>query len=195
MSRTAGRSAEETRRLILAAAARLLRTQGTTTTLDDIAREAGVSKGGLIYHFTSKDRLLCDLTQDILADFHTLLDNEADPEDRAPGSFTRAYIRVMLAPQRDDESVVEDMVLLGQLLTIPAVAEIARADAEALDHRLRSDGLPPEVSVLVVSAADGANIAPSWGGPARPEAELHALAEQLLALTWPAASAMQRGRP
>ena len=50
MARTAGRSADETRQLILTSAARLIGRHGTTVPVTDIAEAAGVSKGGLLYH-------------------------------------------------------------------------------------------------------------------------------------------------
>lgn len=183
MGRAQGRGPEDTKRLLLDAAGRVLSTKGTSATLDDIAREAGVSKGGLLYHFASKDDLLVALTHDVLDEFRVCVDAELDPDDDAPGAFTRAYVRALLAPQGPDDPVAEKVVLLGLLLTIPSVATIARDDAEAIDTRLRNDGLPQDVMVLVVSAADGANAAPTWGGSPRPEAELAALKEYLLALT------------
>lgn len=183
MGRTAGRTSEETRKLLLAAAGRVLRAKSISATLEDIAREAGVSKGGLIYHFASKDELFLALAQGILDDFHACIEAETDPEDTAPGAYTRAYIRTMLTPQADDTAVLEDMVLLGQLLSVPRIAAIARADADALEDRLRGDGLRDDVRLLVVAAADGANSAPIWGGRSRPAAELDALKRHLLELT------------
>ena len=43
MARTAGRSADETRQLILTSAARLIGRHGTTVPVTDIAEAAGVS--------------------------------------------------------------------------------------------------------------------------------------------------------
>src|SRR5690625_2440207 len=50
---------EDRRQRILAAAERLLAHNGwRTTTLAQIAREAGVSAAGLLHHFASKEQLL-----------------------------------------------------------------------------------------------------------------------------------------
>ncbi|MGO1200893.1 MAG: TetR family transcriptional regulator, partial [Dermabacteraceae bacterium] len=48
MARTAGRSAEDTRRLILDTAIRLVGRKGTAVPVSEIAAEAGISKGGLL---------------------------------------------------------------------------------------------------------------------------------------------------
>ena len=58
MARTAGRSADETRQLILTSAARLIGRHGTTVPVTDIAEAAGVSRGWLYRHFPDKVTLL-----------------------------------------------------------------------------------------------------------------------------------------
>ncbi|GAA3548033.1 ScbR family autoregulator-binding transcription factor [Amycolatopsis ultiminotia] len=56
--------AEQTRLLLLDAAAVLLHRDGyAATSMVDIAREAGITKGGLYFHFSSKDEV-CDEVQD-----------------------------------------------------------------------------------------------------------------------------------
>ncbi|WP_169514501.1 ScbR family autoregulator-binding transcription factor [Actinokineospora enzanensis] len=56
--------AEQTRSLLLDAAADLLHRDGyANTSMVDISRAAGVTKGGLYFHFSSKDEI-CDEVQD-----------------------------------------------------------------------------------------------------------------------------------
>ncbi|MFD6565768.1 TetR/AcrR family transcriptional regulator [Micromonospora profundi] len=181
MGRTAGRSPQDTRRALLDAAADAVRTRGIHASLDDIARFAGVSKGGLIYHFASKDELILELARDQLAAFHASIDAALDPSDTAPGRLTRAYIRAAVAPD-DDADVRESLALITQLMTLPAVAELARADAEQLDAALAADGLPTDVLALVVAAADGMSTAPLWGASTQKPARQR-LVERLLHLT------------
>lgn len=55
---------EQTRSQLLSAAAELLRAAGyASTSMVDIARAAGVTKGGLYFHFSSKDEI-CDEVQE-----------------------------------------------------------------------------------------------------------------------------------
>ncbi|WKU05806.1 TetR/AcrR family transcriptional regulator [Micromonospora sp. HUAS LYJ1] len=180
MGRTAGRSPQDTRRALLDAAADAVRARGIHASLDDIARFAGVSKGGLIYHFASKDDLILELARDQLAAFQAGIDAALDPADTAPGRLTRAYLRASVAP--DDAAVRASLALITQLMTLPAVAELARADAERLAAALAADGLPADVLALVVAAADGMGTAPLWGAPTRTPAHRR-LAERLLHLT------------
>ncbi|MFR9779091.1 TetR/AcrR family transcriptional regulator [Micromonospora sp. MS34] len=62
------RATPETHREILAAAARRFAVTGYRgTSLQDIAREVGCSKATVLYHFASKDALLCELMAPAIA--------------------------------------------------------------------------------------------------------------------------------
>ncbi|MEU4693513.1 TetR/AcrR family transcriptional regulator [Actinoplanes sp. NPDC023714] len=163
MGRTAGRSPEDTRRAVLEAAGEVIRTRGLHASLDDIARHAGVSKGGLIYHFASKDDLLLELARTLIARFRADVESRLDPTDTAPGRFTRAYIRALLAPPEDEAAARRSIALISQLSTVPAVAALVDADTELLNAELLADGLPLDVTTLVTAAADGVSSAPMWG--------------------------------
>ncbi|MCD0167012.1 TetR/AcrR family transcriptional regulator, partial [Deinococcus sp. 12RED42] len=52
------RQPELTRAALLAAASTVLREQGASLSLDAVARAAGVSKGGLLHHYPTRDALL-----------------------------------------------------------------------------------------------------------------------------------------
>src|SRR3712207_29462 len=68
-SQTAATAATDARTRILDAAEAIVRTRGVSgLTLEAAAREAGVSKGGLLYHFASKETLLAAMLKR-LADF------------------------------------------------------------------------------------------------------------------------------
>ncbi|WP_436534465.1 TetR/AcrR family transcriptional regulator [Actinoplanes sp. HUAS TT8] len=182
MGRTAGRSPEDTRRALLDAAGEAIRTRGVGATLDEIARHAGVSKGGLIYHFASKDELILELARDLLAAFRSAVESRLDPADQEPGRFTRAYIRALFAPAVDEVAVRKEIALIAQLSTIPAVADLVEADTEQLNADLDADGLPVDVMTLVTAAADGVSCAPLWGSAPRGP-EFRRLEQRLLQLT------------
>ena len=183
MARKAGRSTEDTRRLLLDAAAAMVRTHGAAATLDQIARHAGISKGGLVYHFASKDDLLLALATDLLQRWRRAVEAARDPEDQDPGRLTRAYVRACLDPTVDEQRVRDDIGLTAQLMTSPDVSALVRADSERWRSELHGDGLPGELLTLVVAAADGASVAPLWG--AAEQSEVHArLQDQLIALTY-----------
>lgn len=162
MGRTIGRSAQDTRRALLDAAGAVIRAKGVHASLDEIARQAGVSKGGLIYHFASKDELILELARDLLAFFRDSVEAELDPSDTAPGRLTRAYIRALFTPAAEESAAWEAVMLITQLMTLPAVVELVAKDTSDLQRQLTADGLPEEVLTLVTATADGVNSAPLW---------------------------------
>lgn len=181
MGRTAGRSASDTRRAVFAAASTVFRTRGMAATLDDVAQEAGLSKGGVIYHFPTKDHLVAELARALLDEFRDAVLARLDPADDRPGRLTRAYVRASL-DDPDPGASREAYALIAQLITNPAVAEVARADARRWRDDLAADDLPEAVTSLVVAAADGASVAPLWGDELD-DTRSERLAGQLVALT------------
>lgn len=180
VGRTSGRTSEDTRRLVLAAAAQAIRTHGTGATLDRIADEAGISKGGLVYHFASKDQLLSALAQEQFDAFRSEVEGQLSQVDGGPGRLVRAYIRASLIPQDADE-LRERFALITQLLTVPSVLELARRDDIRWTEDLERDGVPEPVRVLVLAAADGFGGAPLWASEP-PERVREQLQRDLIAM-------------
>ncbi len=80
---------------LLDAAEDLLCDQGSTSlTLSAVAERAGVSKGGLLYHFGTKEALIKAMVERLIDDFDDLL--AAQPDD----TFTERYIGATLAAVR-----------------------------------------------------------------------------------------------
>ncbi|MBC3763242.1 TetR/AcrR family transcriptional regulator [Quadrisphaera oryzae] len=170
MGRTTGRTAAETRQQVVRAAAEVVAERGGSAGLEEIASRASVTKGGLLYHFGSKESLLHAVAQQLLDDFtrdvETALTHEDDDEGRsgpAPGRLTRAYVRATLAAAADAERTRRATTLLVHLQTDPAVAAMMQADAEQWRERLLADGLDPLVATLAIAAADGICMAPLYG--------------------------------
>src|SRR3954454_19308802 len=96
----------DARTRILDAAEAIVREKGVAgLTLDAAAREAGVSKGGLLYHFSSKESLLTGLLAR-LAEFVTedfTANVAAQPE--GPGRVARAMLNWAfgLTPEASNE--------------------------------------------------------------------------------------------
>lgn len=67
-------------------------------TLDSVARQAGVSKGGLQHHFRSKAALIDGLFEFLCAEFETQFTELLAQEDNKPGKHARAYIRASFLP-------------------------------------------------------------------------------------------------
>lgn len=83
------------REKILAAAAELAEVVGPgNLSLDAVAQRAGVSKGGLLYNFPTKAKLMQGLVEQYLKIFENTLAAKATGEDGQPNNRLAAYIEL-----------------------------------------------------------------------------------------------------
>ena len=144
------------REQLLDAAERVVRRDGVARlTLDAVADEAGASKGGLLYHFASRDALITAMVERMTRSFSTSLGAAiaADPEPR--GRWTRAYIRTTAALERSSQDEVTATALLAAMASRPVLAAPLREEYAAWRERLADDGLPEADAMIVALAADG----------------------------------------
>lgn len=143
----------DTRGLLLTAAAEIIRREGTSSfTLEAVAREAGVSKGGLLYHFGSKRKLIEGMICRQLDRFEQEVYKELAREPELPGRWLRAYIR---ASARRQAAPGYGTGMVAILATDPDLLEIMRARYAVWRGRLEQDGLDPAVVTLAKMAMDG----------------------------------------
>jgi len=144
-------------RILDAAEARLLARGPAGLVLDAIAADAGVSKGGLLYHFASKDALVAGLCDRMLERFDRELEAlcEADPDPR--GAFTRAYLgsTVTAEGKPADQSARLMAGLLATLGRDSVHLARVRAAFARWHARLGGDGIDPTTATVVRLAADG----------------------------------------
>ncbi len=109
---------------ILDAAERVIRRQGMAgTTIESVAAEAKVSKGGLFYHFASKKELLVQLLERYGQQFQTLRRQIYDQLPDDPNRLLKATILASCRnPARSDSrmsnflSLLDDVDLRGKVL-------------------------------------------------------------------------------
>ncbi|GAB3962778.1 TetR/AcrR family transcriptional regulator [Actinoallomurus acanthiterrae] len=140
---------------ILDAVERILIAGGTDAVrLDAVAAEAGVSKGGLLHHFRSKQALVEGVLERLMERFEA----ELPPAGSPPGAFTRAWLDASIpdtdAPAQSDADRVS-VALLAGLSGGPEVLAALRRYYETWQHRIADDGLDPATATLVRLAVDG----------------------------------------
>lgn len=90
-------SANSTRDTILNAAERLIAREGVPhLTIGRVAEEAQVSRGGLFYHFPSKEALIQGMLQRMLEGWQAALEAMMAQDAEPHGRLTRAYARLVL---------------------------------------------------------------------------------------------------
>lgn len=148
----------DTRARLLDAASAVIRRDGPQAlTLDAVAAQAGVSKGGLLYHFKSKRELLDGLVTRWLDEF------QADI-DAAPGNFVARYVRA------SDGAKAEEAGLLAALVADPQVLTTVRERYAGWQDAVAS-GDDPVGATIARLAADGLWLADLLG-MAPPQGEL-----------------------
>jgi len=193
-------STSDARTRILDAAEAITRARGVTgLTLEAAAREAGVSKGGLLYHFASKEALLTAmlnrLAEFVSADFVASL--ERLPE--GPGRVARAMLAWGLeAPQQDvnDRCDRAAAVFLAAFHHDPALLDPMRAVIARMREAVAADGLPPGHGMAIMAAMDGLFMARVFGLYALGAAEraaVHAALSRLIEAPQGDAPASARG--
>jgi AcrR family transcriptional regulator len=168
---------------ILVAADRVVMEGGVSgLTLEAVAREAGVSKGGLLYHFPSKEALISGMVARLIEGFREALGRELALESSsASGRWLRSYARASFAEDRWHLEVSGG--LLAAVAKDPALLDPVRRGFEEAQQWAERDGIDPAVATLVRLAADGMYFAELLGF-APPEGGLRArVLEALLELT------------
>jgi AcrR family transcriptional regulator len=120
-------------------------------TIESLAEAAGVTKGGVQYHFRSKDTLYQELLDYALSLFDLALEEKAPPGSK-PGAWLHAYVDLSLGPPTPYDHAVATL-----LAGIPVNDERAspyRRFAAKWKERANADGQDPATNTIVRLAAD-----------------------------------------
>jgi AcrR family transcriptional regulator len=166
-------TARDTRERLLDAALAVVRRDGAQSlTLDAVAAEAGVSKGGLLYHFKSKRQLLDGMVERWLDQWQADIDRDAGQE-----GFLTGYVRASHLGGADPHEREVEFGLLAALIAEPAVLEVARERYEQWQAEAVAATDDPVEATVARLATDGLWFADLLGF-APPRGELR---EQVLA--------------
>lgn len=137
---------------LLRHAASIVRRDGAgALTLDAVAVEAGVSKGGVLYHFPTKEQLLAAMVESLIAGFERGLGAAVD--DDAPGAFARAYLTLTASVDVDAQRLTAG--LLAAVAEAPETLTPLRSRYRAWDARLKDDGIDAAEATIARLVADG----------------------------------------
>jgi AcrR family transcriptional regulator len=148
------RDTQRTVAVILEAAERVIVQSGVDkATIEQVAREAGVSKGGVLHHFPSKEAIVIGLVSKLIERFESDISalQAVDPE--AAGSFTRAFLNA--GTEKDDHCSEVFFGLQAAFRSSPALQELLRTAQTRWQARIEDDGIDPVCATLVRLATDG----------------------------------------
>ncbi len=149
-------------------------------TIQAVADRAGVTKGGLLHHFASKQALV----EAVFADLLEKLDQEIDlymaEDSEMRGRFTRAYVRAIFADRKLGKSSPW-AALSVSMISEPALRQLWSQWLERKlgEHRTTDDAPMLEIARL---AADGVWLADLLQEDRETVRDLSHIERQLLAL-------------
>lgn len=146
-------STEKQRYAILDAAERAINAKGLTEVkMDDIAKEAGISKGGLFYHFPSKRELLLGIIERYEK---TLYDLRKRIYDEMPAQPFRKLKSTLLALIEHPNHRSGDTADIITLLSDNELRRMIGRLKEELFNDVMNDSPNPKKAALVMLVFDG----------------------------------------
>lgn len=144
---------QQTQQTIISAGVQVIKDQGAGAfTLDAVAHQAGVSKGGLLYHFPNKDSLISGMLEHYLDSFDEVVEN-LSANDPSSHAWIKAFVVVTFNEHPSDVAIVASQLAAiinnADLLT-PMRQRYAVWLKQAID-----EGLPPDLAQLIITASDG----------------------------------------
>lgn len=172
--------------LLLEAAATIAGRDGIAAlSLNAVAKEAGVSKGGLLHHFPNKQALIFALFARLLAIMEDTISALMAADKITHGRFTRAYFHYLSAPELTDTQESRQLMVLS--LAMPDEPVLRKCWRDWMQKHLeKGDELDNSyIGTLVRYAADGIWLSELTEGRSMSTEHRQALVETLYKITLP----------
>jgi AcrR family transcriptional regulator len=141
--------------LILDAAERIVLRDGPAhLTLDAVAAETPLSKGGLLYHFASKDDLIRGMISRRMDQFEAAIAQSTETDPDPAGRKTRALLSTFLNPGAGVRDRISATVLAA-VANNPSLLEPMQERFRTFQAAIMDDGLDPVTAAVATLAANG----------------------------------------
>jgi AcrR family transcriptional regulator len=144
---------EETREQLLQAAITIILERGANNlTLENVAKNANLSKGGLLHHFPNKESLLLEIIALLTKTFDQNIQKHLEP-NQSHGRWTRAYIRTTFSPDPKEQKLTQ--ALSSIVISHPELLESLEKAFLFAEQNILNDGLPAARATTIRLACDG----------------------------------------
>ncbi|MFG1854481.1 TetR/AcrR family transcriptional regulator [Actinomadura geliboluensis] len=173
-----------TKDALLDAAEAVLSEQGTQAlTLIAVADRAGVSKGGLLYHFPTKEALVRAMVARVIEEFDDLIAAYVDAYgDGVPSAYTRAYVEATFEILTGEARAYRRWSAITAAAADPEQGEPLNAAMRRWHGRDPAEDPDPGAATVVRLAAEGLWEVVSHDPELYDAAQLEALKRRLLDL-------------
>ena len=114
-------------RILNAAESRLLAGGPGALVIESVAADAGISKGGLLYHFPSKEALVAGLCERMLESFDRDLTELSDSDQESAGAWTRAYLATTVTGEEPFSEITGGVVSCTVTVRVACAALLPEA--------------------------------------------------------------------
>jgi len=146
-NKTVTRSNNQADAVLIAASEVIAQSGSGKLTIDAVARQAGMSKGGVLYHFPSKDALLKGMLNALLARI----------EERRQGTQSQSKLSGMLESidLRDESERAMSLAILATAAQTPELLAPARAYFSKVNEELSAETTDPDITRILLLALEG----------------------------------------
>jgi AcrR family transcriptional regulator len=166
-------------RALAAAIAIASRDGAGSMSIDAVAREAGVSKGGVLHHFPSKEALVLEVVRLLTAQFEAAVEAEAERDLEPVGRYVRAFLRALTDPNL----AIVGRAMLSAVAHDLSLLEPMRGSYRRCQQRIARDGLDPVTAYQCILVADALWYGGIFDLPMPPPEVLEELQARLVAST------------
>lgn len=137
---------------LLEAASKVIQAKGVSQfTLEAVALEANVSKGGLLYHYPSKEALIKAMNIRVIHQFKKLIEKEIS----SGYSYHEAYLLATLTSLKDSRNLNINTVLLAAITNDRDIIDLWKEEFKDIQKKLTKEKYKPEYSLLIQATCDG----------------------------------------
>lgn len=151
-------------------------------TLNIVAEKAGISKGGLMYNFPTKEALLTAMVQRMSERIKDQREQKQATLPSGPAQQLKAHVLSMLEPQPDLKGERVKSALLAAAAINPKLLIPVRDEYERFLANLASSGMRFERAAVIALAADGLRILELLKVSALPSQQRDAVIAEMLRL-------------
>jgi len=126
-------------------------------TLEQAAKRAGVSKGGVLYHFPSKEALVAAMIGRFTQRFDNAVAQMTTEDSSAKGRTTRSYVKASFghAPGTGPKFDRACGSITAALANNPGNLAVVREQSARWQRAVEADGLDPVFASIIRLAVDG----------------------------------------
>lgn len=168
---------------ILLAASRIIHSKNLTSmTLDKIAKESKISKGGLLYHFPNKNSIVQGLIEMGIQNYYETIEEYQKNDLSDSGKWSRAYMTgSFFEPKETKELWISG--LLSALAFNRESLDFFSENFKMWQNRSENDGIDPINATIIKLVADGVWFLELFGFTHMTEKMKKDIYEKLLALS------------